>query len=166
MGPPTRKDSDPEDAFGLGRFIEAQGRSYETALSELRAGEKRSHWIWYVFPQLRGLGHSDNAQYYGITSLDEARAYLADPILGKRLHECVDALLKLKDTSAETVLGHVAAARGDTARALAWHRDSYARDRADDTSANWIHAIHAARGHRTAGLRTDAGTRKKDEWQR
>lgn len=107
MGPPTRKDSDPEDAFGLGRFIEAQGRSYETALSELRAGEKRSHWIWYVFPQLRGLGHSDNAQYYGITSLDEARAYLADPILGKRLHECVDALLKLKDTSAETVLGHV-----------------------------------------------------------
>lgn len=107
MGPPTRKDSDPEDAFSLGRFIEAQGRSYETALSELRAGEKRSHWIWYVFPQLRGLGHSDNAQYYGITSLDEARAYLADPILGKRLHECVDALLKLKDTSAETVLGHV-----------------------------------------------------------
>jgi uncharacterized protein (DUF1810 family) len=107
MGPPTRKDSDPEDAFSLGRFLEAQGRSYETALSELRAGEKRSHWIWYVFPQLRGLGHSDNAQYYGITSLDEARAYLADPILGKRLHECVDALLKLKDTSAETVLGHV-----------------------------------------------------------
>jgi len=107
MGPPTRKDSDPEDPFSLGRFLEAQGRSYETALSELRAGEKRSHWIWYVFPQLRGLGHSDNAQYYGITSLDEARAYLADPILGKRLHECVDALLKLKDTSAETVLGYV-----------------------------------------------------------
>jgi uncharacterized protein (DUF1810 family) len=107
MAAPTRKDSDPEDPFRLGRFLEAQGQSYDTALSELRAGEKRSHWIWYVFPQLRGLGHSDKAQYYGITSLDEARAYLADPILGKRLHECVDALLRLKETSAEIVLGHV-----------------------------------------------------------
>ena len=96
-----------DDPFPLGRFLDAQSRSYETALSELRAGEKRSHWIWYVFPQLRGLGYSENAQYYGITSLDEARAYLADPILGRRLHECVDALLGLNDTSAEAVLGHV-----------------------------------------------------------
>ena len=107
MAASTRKDGDPEDPFSLGRFLEAQGRSYDTALSELKAGEKRSHWIWYVFPQLRGLGHSDKAQYYGITSLDEARAYLDDPILGERLHECIDALLKLKETTAETVLGHV-----------------------------------------------------------
>jgi len=96
-----------DDAFHLRRFLDAQSRNYESALSELRAGEKRSHWMWYVFPQLRGLGHSENAHYYGITSLDEARAYLADPILGTRLHECVDALLGLKDTSAEDVLGLV-----------------------------------------------------------
>lgn len=66
------------DPFDLARFVEAQRRDYQQALDELRAGAKRSHWIWYVFPQLRGLGRSEMAEHYAISGLDEARAYLAD----------------------------------------------------------------------------------------
>ena len=95
------------DPFNLQRFLSAQARNYTAALAELQAGEKRSHWMWYVFPQLRGLGRSENAQFYGIASLDEARAYLADPILGSRLRECVVALLNLGGSDAEVVLGEV-----------------------------------------------------------
>jgi len=82
--------SDPHD---LQRFIDAQESIYETALAELRAGSKRSHWMWFIFPQLRGLGLSPTAQFYGIASLDEATAYLGHPLLGTRLRECVDAIL-------------------------------------------------------------------------
>ena len=82
--------SDPHD---LQRFIDAQESIYETALAELRAGSKRSHWMWFIFPQLRGLGLSPTAQFYGIDSLDEATAYLGHPLLGTRLRECVDAIL-------------------------------------------------------------------------
>lgn len=96
-----------DDPHNLGRFLEAQERSYATALRELRAGRKRSHWMWYVFPQLRGLGRSDTAQYYSIDSLDEARAYLTDPILGRRLHECVDALLNHSGSDAQDIFGGV-----------------------------------------------------------
>lgn len=95
------------DPFNLERFLDAQALTYETALRELQAGEKRSHWMWFIFPQLRGLGHSDRAQFFGITSLEEALAYLADPILGRRLRECVAALIKLPGQSAEEVLGSV-----------------------------------------------------------
>jgi uncharacterized protein (DUF1810 family) len=96
-----------DDPFNLARFLDAQARDYATALAELRAGHKRSHWMWYVFPQLRGLGRSDNAHFYGISSLEEARIYLADPILGKRLRECVEALLQTTDSSAEEILGGI-----------------------------------------------------------
>ncbi len=96
-----------DDPHNLGRFLEAQERSYATALRELQAGQKRSHWMWYVFPQLRGLGRSDTAQFYSISSLDEARAYLADPILGQRLRECVDVLLKLSGSDAQNIFGGV-----------------------------------------------------------
>ena len=82
--------SDPHD---LQRFIDAQESIYEIALAELRAGSKRSHWMWFIFPQLRGLGLSPTAQSYGIASLDEARAYLEHPLLGTRLRECVEAIL-------------------------------------------------------------------------
>jgi uncharacterized protein (DUF1810 family) len=95
------------DPFNLARFLDAQAHDYEVALGELRAGEKRSHWIWYVFPQLRGLGRSDKAHFYGITSLEEARGFLADPILGKRLRECVAALLKIRGSSAGEIMGSV-----------------------------------------------------------
>ena len=96
---------DSEDPFDLSRFVKAQARDYEIAFAELRASEKHSHWMWFIFPQLRGLGHSSTAAFYGITSLNEARAYLAHPILGVRLRECVRALLDLHGSNAEDVLG-------------------------------------------------------------
>lgn len=81
------------DRLKLARFVAAQSGVYELALSELKAGQKRTHWMWFVLPQLRGLGHSLMADRYGIEDLAEARAYLADPRLGERLGECVAALL-------------------------------------------------------------------------
>lgn len=95
------------DAFDLSRFLAAQAGSYATALAEIRAGAKRSHWMWYVFPQVAGLGHSAMARRYAIASLDEARAYLAHPVLGARLRECVAALDGLDGVSAEAVFGPV-----------------------------------------------------------
>lgn len=76
------------DPFDLERFVAAQSGVHERAVAELSNGRKRSHWMWFVFPQLAGLGHSARAQHYGITGLDEARAYLAHPVLGARLQEC------------------------------------------------------------------------------
>jgi len=95
------------DPFNLERFVSAQERDHATALAELRAGEKRLHWMWYVFPQLRGLGKSDKAQFYGIGSLEEARAYLGHPILGRRLRECVGALLELRTKDPAEIFGDV-----------------------------------------------------------
>ncbi|AKM09824.1 DUF1810 domain-containing protein [Croceicoccus naphthovorans] len=77
----------------LSRFVEAQDGIYADALDELRAGQKRTHWMWFVFPQLVGLGRSDTARFYGISGLDEARAYVAHDVLGPRLEECCDAVL-------------------------------------------------------------------------
>src|SRR5690606_39459161 len=79
--------------FCLARFREAQVQWYATALRELRAGKKRTHWVWFVFPQLQGLGSSANAEKYGLSGLAEARAYLADALLGQRLRECTAAML-------------------------------------------------------------------------
>lgn len=90
----------------LERFIEAQKPVYVQVLLELRRGEKRSHWMWFIFPQYAGLGRSATAQYYAIRSLDEARAYLAHPLLGTRLRECVTVLLKLQGRTAEDIFGY------------------------------------------------------------
>lgn len=81
------------DPFELNRFLEAQDGIFDTALDELRAGSKRSHWMWFIFPQFAGLGPSATAQLYGIASMKEAQAYLAHTILGRRLTQCVEALL-------------------------------------------------------------------------
>lgn len=93
--------------FDLDRFVAAQAATYDTALAEIRRGAKRSHWMWYIFPQFAGLGTSDIARLYAIGSLDEARAYLAHPLLGARLRDCVGALQDLTGTSAITVFGAV-----------------------------------------------------------
>jgi uncharacterized protein (DUF1810 family) len=93
--------------FDLDRFLTAQEDAYETALDELRSGRKRSHWIWFVFPQLAGLGHSPTAQFYAIRSLEEAQSYLAHPILGPRLHECLKVLQLLETNDAKTVFGEL-----------------------------------------------------------
>ena len=100
-----------DDPFHLSRFVEAQAKDYSAALAELRAGRKHSHWIWYVLPQLRGLGSSSMATFYGIGSVQEAEAYLAHPVLGPRLRECVAAMNGLEGLSAEQVLGPVDAAK-------------------------------------------------------
>jgi uncharacterized protein (DUF1810 family) len=93
------------DPFDLQRFVDAQAPVYATALAELRAGAKRSHWMWFVFPQVAGLGFSPMAQRYAIAGLAEARAYLAHPLLGARLRECVQAMLGVDGRSAREVLG-------------------------------------------------------------
>lgn len=91
----------------LERFVQAQARDYAQALAELRAGHKRSHWIWYVLPQLRALGRSAMAREYGITDRAEAAAYLAHPVLGPRLRECVQAMLLHAGREARAILGEV-----------------------------------------------------------
>jgi len=90
----------------LARFAEAQQTTYDAVLGELRAGRKRSHWVWWIFPQLRGLGHSPNAEHYGIADAQEAREYAADPVLGSRLAECV-RLVAAAGEPPEQVLGPV-----------------------------------------------------------
>jgi uncharacterized protein (DUF1810 family) len=95
------------DPSNLQRFFDAQDGIYETALAELHAGSKQSHWMWFVFPQLAGLGRSPTAQFYGIASLAEARAYLDHQLLGPRLLECVEALLPWSGRSPEQILGSI-----------------------------------------------------------
>ena len=97
------------DSLDLDRFVEAQdaGGTYDEALAELRAGRKNGHWMWFVFPQVAGLGSSPTAREYAVSGLDEARAYLAHPVLGPRLLQAARALLDGPGTSATQVLGHV-----------------------------------------------------------
>ena len=94
-----------DDPFDLERFVTAQAPVFPTALAELTAGRKRSHWMWLVFPQLRGLGLSPTAQFFGVASLAEARAYLAHPLLGERLRRCTDAVLALKEGDLTHIFG-------------------------------------------------------------
>ncbi|AKS34119.1 DUF1810 domain-containing protein [Mycolicibacterium goodii] len=94
-----------DDPFDLRRFVDAQHNVYQTALDELRSGRKRSHWIWFIFPQLRGLGRSPTAHHYGIASRDEALAYLRHPVLGPRLRECAKVVAQIEDRSAEEIFG-------------------------------------------------------------
>ena len=95
-----------DDPFDLGRFIGAQDSVYERVLAELRDGRKRTHWMWFVFPQIAGLGHTSTARHYAIKSLAEARAYLDHPVLGKRLRECAEVLLAVEGRSASAIFGY------------------------------------------------------------
>lgn len=90
----------------LNRFISAQERSYDAALREIKAGHKRTHWMWYIFPQIAGLGFSSTAQFYAISSMQEAKDYYAHPVLGKRLVEISEALLTLDTNDAGAVMGY------------------------------------------------------------
>ena len=91
--------------FDLSRFIDAQQGTYANALAELLGGLKRGHWMWFIFPQLRGLGHSETSMFYGIANIAEAEAYLKHPILGRRLIECTNAVLRLGNTSLRHLFG-------------------------------------------------------------
>jgi len=95
------------EGFDLDRFVTAQQDSFETALGEIKRGHKRNHWMWFVFPQLAGLGSSAMARRYAIGSLDEACAYLAHPLLGSRLRACVEALQDLEQGTAEEMFGDI-----------------------------------------------------------
>lgn len=91
------------DPYNLQRFVKAQESTYARALAELRAGHKRGHWMWYVFPQIAGLGVSANSEWFAIRSLDEARAYLEHPVLGPRIRECAQAVLAVKGRSIDQI---------------------------------------------------------------
>ena len=93
------------DPFDLERFVTAQAAVFPAVLAELKAGRKRTHWMWFVFPQLRGLGHSSMSTFYGIASLHEARAYLAHSLLGPRLDLCTRSILDLEDVSLHQIFG-------------------------------------------------------------
>lgn len=94
------------DEYNLLRFLEAQDHVYDAVLDELRAGRKSSHWMWYIFPQITGLGHSGTAQRFAIASLEEAKAYLQHHILGPRLRECTQLVLNVDGRSAEQIFGY------------------------------------------------------------
>jgi uncharacterized protein (DUF1810 family) len=93
------------DPHNLNRFVQAQEHDYDQALSEIRAGRKRSHWMWYVFPQFTGLGSSPTSMHYAIKSVQEAAAYLAHPVLGPRLLECAEVVLQIEGRSALEIFG-------------------------------------------------------------
>ncbi|MGB8356548.1 MAG: DUF1810 domain-containing protein [Chthoniobacteraceae bacterium] len=95
-----------EDPFNLTRFLTAQEHTYEPALAELKRGEKESHWMWFIFPQIDGLGHSDMAIRYAIKSRQEATAYLQHPVLGPRLLQCSGALLHIHGKTALDIMGY------------------------------------------------------------
>ena len=98
--------TDRDDRFNLERFVEAQAGVWGQVCSELRAGQKRSHWMWFVFPQIRGLGSSEMAMRYGISGRDEAQAYLDHPVLGERLRESAGIVVELEGKSVEDIFGY------------------------------------------------------------
>jgi uncharacterized protein (DUF1810 family) len=97
--------SDAEDPYNLARFLSAQKDDYAQALAEIQGGRKRSHWMWYIFPQVDGLGWSATSKHYAIKNIDEARAYLAHPVLGPRLAVCAQAVLDVKGRTASEIFG-------------------------------------------------------------
>ena len=94
------------DSFDLERFVSAQAAVFPWVVEELQAGEKRSHWIWFIFPQMKGLGHSSQSEYYGIGSLEEATAYLRHPVLGERLRQCTRLVTQVEGRAISRILGY------------------------------------------------------------
>jgi uncharacterized protein (DUF1810 family) len=126
------------DDHDLQRFVDAQRNSYAGALLEVRQGAKRSHWMWYVFPQIAGLGHSPMAQRYAIAGLEEARAYLAHPVLGPRLREITEALGDLAEPDADKVFGGVDAVKLRSSLTLFSHADGQPDGLFARTLARWF----------------------------
>ena len=98
--------TDHDNTFDLNRFTDAQAGVYETAYAELKSGQKRTHWMWYIFPQIDGLGRSKTAKYYAIKSMEEARQYLKHPVLGARLLECAEGVLAINGRTASEIFGY------------------------------------------------------------
>jgi uncharacterized protein (DUF1810 family) len=144
------------DEFELGRFVAAQdeGGTYDAAVAELRAGRKRSHWMWFVFPQIAGLGQTATSRRYAISSLAEAQAYLADPVLGPRLIECASIVAGLGGSTAQDIFGGIDAMKLRSSMTL------FAR--ADPDSPVFRHVLDAYYGgvpdEATERLLGDTGT--------
>ena len=122
------------DAFQLRRFLDAQEPVFADVVAELRAGRKSSHWMWFIFPQIEGLGHSSTARYFAIHSLDEAKAYLAHPILGPRLRECTRLVNAVEGRAASQIFGYPDDLKFCSSMTL------FAR--ATDDNAEFVEAIH------------------------
>lgn len=99
-------ENDMSDPYHLQRFVDAQQPVYDTVCAELRSGRKRSHWIWFIFPQIEGLGHSETARRFSISSLDEAKSYLAHPVLGPRLRECSRLVADIDGRGVDEIFGY------------------------------------------------------------
>jgi uncharacterized protein (DUF1810 family) len=137
------------DNFDLERFIKAQENSFETALQEIKNGCKRSHWMWFIFPQIRGLGRSAMAERYGICGIDEAKAYFAEPTLGTRLIQISEALLELPNNNATEIFGSpddmklkscmtLFAAADSTSSVFQFVLDKYFAGQRDDKTLNLL----------------------------
>jgi len=128
-----------DDPYDLGRFVAAQdaGGTYESAVAELRRGRKTGHWMWFVFPQIAGLGRSPTAQAYAISSLDEARAYLAHPVLGPRLIECATIVAQTQGRTAEQIFGGIDALKLRSCATL-FHRADPAQPAFTDVLARFF----------------------------
>ena len=101
----TNDASSQNDHYDLNRFVRAQAKEFEHAFAEIRAGQKRTHWMWYIFPQIDGLAFSSTSRHYSIKSIEEARAYLEHPVLGSRLLECAEAVVQVEGRSAREIFG-------------------------------------------------------------
>jgi len=107
----------------LDRFLEAQRCNYDWALTQIKSGQKRGHWMWYIFPQIKGLGYSETSKYYAINDIDEAKDYLKHPILGARLQEISNELLKLEQSDADLIFGSIDSMKLKSCMTLFWVAD-------------------------------------------
>jgi uncharacterized protein (DUF1810 family) len=135
-----------DDPYNLARFISAQQGVYARVLAELAAGRKQSHWMWFIFPQLQGLGSSATARHYAIASLAEARAYLAHPLLGARLRECTAIVNALEGKTARAVLGHPDELKFRSCMTLFAHAAGASAERASAQGPSAGDAVDAAGG--------------------
>ena len=131
----------------LQRFLNAQELFYEQALREIKAGKKEGHWIWFVFPQLKGLGKSNNSRFYGISSIDEARAYYEHPVLGKRLKKAANALLK-SSKSAQEIFGELDAMKVSSCMTLFEEVVKYSLEEKDEIFGEVINKFYDGKNDR------------------
>lgn len=136
--------------YDLQRFLDAQALMYQQALKEVEAGKKEDHWIWFIFPQLKGLGKSNSSRYFGISGIDEARAYYEHPVLGTRLREVTGALL-MNDKSAEEIFGKLDAQKVRSCMTLFNYMVKYVLENEDDIFQKALNKFYDGKGDDLTG---------------
>lgn len=136
--------------YDLQRFLDAQALMYQQALKEVEAGKKEDHWIWFIFPQLKGLGKSNSSRYFGISGIDEARAYYEHPVLGARLREVTGALL-MNDKSADEIFGKLDAQKVRSCMTLFNHMAKYVLENEDDIFQKALNKFYDGKGDDLTG---------------